>query len=138
MKPRRKDYLTIGMALLAIFLCGYGIGFLLGEKKGQQKVTASTLVPSIEKDGKDAWVERTLDNFDRDLELTPDQEKAVAKKIEQAYEEIRKSRGEALLQYSRHILDLHRDLMPLLDESQRAKVEAQQDRLRKSLDLSFQ
>lgn len=138
MKPRLKDYLTIGMALLAIFLCGYGIGFLLGEKKGRQKVTASTLVPLIEKDGKAPWVEHTLANFDRDLELTPEQEKAVAKKIEQAYEGIRKSRGEALLQYTRHILDLHRELLPLLDESQRAKVEAQQDRLRKSLDLSFQ
>jgi len=32
MKPRLKNYLTIGMALLAILLCSYRIGFLLGEK----------------------------------------------------------------------------------------------------------
>ena len=35
MKPTFKDYLNIVLALIAIFLCGYGIGFLLGERKGQ-------------------------------------------------------------------------------------------------------
>ncbi len=138
MKPRLKDYLIISMALLAIFLCGYGIGFLLGEKRGRQ--TPDTLViesPSA-KEGKGLWVERTLARFDRELKLTPTQKKAVAAEIEKTYDEIRESRQEALLEYSKHILELHTQLIPHLDEAQKASVEKQRQKLRQTLDLDLQ
>ena len=45
MKPTFKDYLNIVLALLAIFLCGYGIGFLLGERKGQDNQPPPTRSP---------------------------------------------------------------------------------------------
>ena len=34
MEKKTRDYLTIAMAMLTILLCGYGIGYLVGEKKG--------------------------------------------------------------------------------------------------------
>ena len=46
MKPTFKDYLNIVLALLAIFLCGYGIGFLLGERKGQDNQPPPPAPPS--------------------------------------------------------------------------------------------
>ena len=42
MKPKFRDYLTILMALVAIFLSGYGLGHLIGEKKGR-KLAPSTI-----------------------------------------------------------------------------------------------
>ena len=37
MKPKLRDYLTIIFALLVIFICGCGVGFLIGEKEGRQE-----------------------------------------------------------------------------------------------------
>ena len=42
MKPKLRDYFTILMALVAIFLSGYGLGHLIGEKKGR-KLAPSTI-----------------------------------------------------------------------------------------------
>lgn len=138
MKPRLKDYLTIGMALLAIFLCGYGIGFLLGEKKGRQTSLNTVIQSPASKEGKEIWVKKTLDRFDQRLTLTPDQKAAVTSEIEKTYDAIRKSKQEAILEYSKHLLELHTQLIPHLDESQREIVNDQQKKLREALDLDLQ
>lgn len=138
MKPKLRDYLTIGMALLSILLCGYGVGFLVGDKKGRQNATIITLPASTGKEQKGLWVERTLAKFDRELQLTPDQQKFAAAEIAKTYDDIRKSRQSALRQYSSHIVDLHTRLLPNLDEDQKETVEKQQNRIQETLDLGFQ
>lgn len=137
MKPRLRDYLTIGMALLAILFCGYGVGFLLGEKKGRQNATVINLPASTSNEQKGLWVERTLVKFDRELQLTPEQLKLAAIEIAKTYDDIRKSRLTALRQYSTHIVDLHTRLVPHLDEDQKETVEEQRDRIQETLDLGF-
>lgn len=138
MKPRLKDYLTIGMALLAIFLCGYGIGFLLGEKKGRQTSQNTTIQSPASKEGKDVWIKKTLGRFDQRLKLTPDQKTAVTPEIERTYDAIHKSKQEAILEYSMHLLELHSQLIPHLDETQKEIVDDQQRKLREALDLDLQ
>ena len=136
MTRRLKDYLTIGAALLAILLCGYSVGFLLGEKKGYQRASSanSELTPPKESIQKDLWIERTLSKFDQDLDLSPEQKKAISLEIKKTYDGIRKSRAEALQQYSQQVINLHSEILPLLSESQQEKVKEQQHKLSESLD----
>ncbi|MDB4265306.1 hypothetical protein N9891_01005 [bacterium] len=131
MNLRPRDYITIGMALLAILFCGYGIGFLLGEKKGRQSTL--TISTPTSQDKKSPWVRRTLAKFDDELELTPSQRKLVETEIEKTYDEIQKSRIQALRHYSTHIVDLHTRLLPHLDEAQQETVDELRQRLNDAL-----
>ncbi|MDC1405427.1 hypothetical protein N8343_07175, partial [Akkermansiaceae bacterium] len=72
MKPSLREYLTILMALLVIFLCGYGVGFLLGEKKGKQQAAPLTLVAGTG-ENTSAWEESTLQRISNLLKLTEEQ-----------------------------------------------------------------
>ncbi|MFP6865423.1 MAG: hypothetical protein VCA35_05735 [Roseibacillus sp.] len=60
MKPTFKYYLSIALALLAIFLCGYGIGFLFGERKGLRSVPDSLTQPPTQTSSIANWEETTL------------------------------------------------------------------------------
>ena len=46
MKPKLRDYLTIIFALLIIFVCGCGVGFLIGEKEGRQETETPNAIGS--------------------------------------------------------------------------------------------
>lgn len=138
MTKRFRDTLTIGMALLTILLCGYAVGFLLGEKKGRQTSAKISLSAPGTNDKKAPWVERTLTKFDRELSLTAQQQKAATTEIEKTYDAFRESRSQALRQYSSHIIALYSRLLPHLDDLQKKTVQEQHDILQSSLDLDRQ
>ncbi len=138
MKSKLRDQLTIGMAMLAILLCGYGIGFLLGEKKGQRQATFIEISAPSSEDKKDPWVQRTLTTFDNEIQFTPEQRELATREIGKTYDAIRKSRLTALRQYSSNIIDLHSQLLPHLKESQKVIIQEQRDRLQETLDLGIQ
>jgi hypothetical protein len=64
MKPKLRDYLTIIFALLVIFICGCGVGFLIGEKEGRQETETPTAIGSEH-------------DSDTSLEITNNQETAI-------------------------------------------------------------
>ena len=97
MKPTFKHYLSIAFALLAIFLCGYGIGFLLGERKGSQPQSTSHTKVSGSPSSRDfdwaTWERSTgqvIENAIRDL--TPEQMQAIRLEIAKTSERIRAAR----------------------------------------------
>ena len=97
MKPTFKHYLSIAFALLAIFLCGYGIGFLLGERKGSQPQSAPQTKESSSPSSRDfdwaTWERSTgqvIENAIRDL--TPEQMQAIRLEIAKTSERIRAAR----------------------------------------------
>jgi hypothetical protein len=138
MNQQPRNFLTIGMALLAILLCGYGIGFLLGEKKGRQQLAAISVTTPTVHDQKGPWVQGTLAKFDQDLQLSDLQKKQAIAEIEKTYDDIRRSRIQALREYSGHLVELHSRLLPHLDEVQRETLEESRSRLQDTLDLGIQ
>ncbi|MCH1419392.1 MAG: hypothetical protein L7W40_03755, partial [Akkermansiaceae bacterium] len=68
MKPKLRDYLTIIFALLVIFICGCGVGFLIGEKEGRQATETPTAIGS-EHDS-DTWEKQTMESLESRLELS--------------------------------------------------------------------
>jgi len=98
MKPTFKHYLSIAFALLAIFLCGYGIGFLLGERKGSQPQSASqTKVSSSPSSSSDfdwaTWERSTGQVIEKAIpDLTPEQMQAIRLEIAKTSERIRAAR----------------------------------------------
>jgi hypothetical protein len=119
MKPTIKDYLSIALALLAIFLCGYGIGFLLGERKGLQTAPspASASAPAPTKSLPD-WEERTLETLQKTIELTPAQLEKVKAEIAASSSRIHAARETALGAYRAELTALHARLQPLLTPEQ--------------------
>ena len=71
MKPKLRDYLPILFALLVIFLCGSGLGFLIGEKKGRQEAVSPVAIASANRD--DSWEKRTIERLNTLLTLTDEQ-----------------------------------------------------------------
>lgn len=138
MKLIVRNFLTIAMTSMTIFLCGYGTGFLLGEKKGIRSSTAiGTLSPSAEEQ-QAPWVKRTLKKFSSELQLTPKQKKKVNQEITKTYEAMLQSRLSALKQYSSHLITLHDRLLPYLTQPQQQLLRKQRDQLKETLDLGLQ
>lgn len=133
MKPKLRDYLTILMALVAIFLSGYGLGHLIGEKKGR-KLAPST-IPLIQnsEDSTRPWEKRTLDRLQQTLSLNAEQEAAVEKEIAFISKQINKSRNETLRKYFLSLLDLHDRIRPHLTSEQQKILKKDQENLRRSL-----
>ena len=118
MKPKLRDYLTILMALVAIFLSGYGVGHLIGEKKGIDQAPPAIPIISNPEDSTQPWEERTLDRLQQTLSLNTEQEVAVGNEIALISEEINKSRNEALHKYFLSLLELHDRILPHLTAEQ--------------------
>jgi hypothetical protein len=133
MKPKFRDYLTILMALVAIFLSGYGLGHLIGEKKGP-KLAPST-IPLIQnsEDSTRPWEKRTLDRLQQTLSLNAEQEAAVEKEIAFISKQINKSRNETLRKYFLSLLDLHDRIRPHLTSEQQKILKKDRENLRRSL-----
>ncbi len=138
MKMKLRNSLTIAMTSLTILLCGYAVGFLLGEKKGKKMATSIAISPPGLGDQKAPWVQRSLEKFDQELRLSSNQKKLARAEITTTYDHIRKSRLEALKHYSSHIVDLHSRLLPHLDAPQKELVIKQRDALQETLDLGLQ
>lgn len=97
MKPTFKHYLSIAFALLAIFLCGYGIGFLLGERKGSQPQPLSQSKNPSSSTGSDfdwaAWEHSTGQVIEKAIpDLTPEQMQEIRLEIAKTSERIRAAR----------------------------------------------
>ncbi len=135
MKPKIRDYLTIGSALAAILLCGYGIGYRVGEQKGldhQKKNNHPVEVAGIRKL---AWTEETLSRFETALSLTETQSKQIRTEIEMTYDRILARQRMVLLIQSEEIVKLLHQIEPLLTPEQIEKSRKKSSTLRKSLDL---
>lgn len=97
MKPTLKHYLSIAFALLAIFLCGYGIGFLLGERKGSQPQSASRPRMSGSPSSRDfdwpSWERSTLEVIENAIrDMTQKQMEAIRLEIATTSGRIRAAR----------------------------------------------
>lgn len=136
MKPSLRDYLTITMALLAIFLCGYGVGFLLGEKNGREQSSPFTLAGNSDQNAND-WEGRTLKRLSALLELSEDQKKNVAYEVGLTSGGIQQSREKTVEDYYRHLLDLHDRLLPHLNDDQQEKIKKDRKSLQLAIDLRF-
>lgn len=129
MKASPRDYLTITAALLAILLCGYGIGFVVGERATRLRLTPATGTAQAPAD----WSAATTERLTRELALTPDQQTAVAKEVSQTATAIGTTRHQAIRQYRSALIDLHQRLLPHLNATQCQQVEESRKQLQISL-----
>lgn len=130
MKPSTSDYLSITAALVAILLCGFGVGFLVGERITLNRAASS----SAPDHAHPQWAADTLERLTRELKLTDDQAIAVEREVDAAAREISAARGVAIRDYHRALLALHLRMLPHLDPTQRRAVEESQKMLKSSLD----
>ena len=133
MKPKLRDYLTILMALVAIFLSGYGLGHLIGEKKGRKLAPSTSPLIQSSEDSTQPWEKRTLDRLQQTLSLNGEQEAAVEEEIAFISKQINKSRNETLRKYFLSLLDLHDRIRPHLTSEQQKILKKDQENLRRSL-----
>ncbi|MDA7930617.1 hypothetical protein N9B34_00060 [Akkermansiaceae bacterium] len=136
MKPKFRDYLTILMALLAIFLCGYGVGFLLGTKKDRKQPAPLILVGRSAEDAS-SWEESTLLRIVLSLKLTEEQRNLVSNEVQITSEKIQISRDEAFADYYLHLLELHERLLPHLNEQQQEEIKKDQKSLQRAINSRF-
>jgi hypothetical protein len=136
MKPKLRDYLTILFALLVIFICGAGVGFLIGEKKGRQE-SAPPIVLATSDDNKD-WERTTLNRLTERLDLHENQAKAIRAEVSKTAADIQKSREKAIAGHYQAILDLNDRLLPHLDDDQQAQIKKDRKSLQRAIDLRFQ
>lgn len=135
MKPKFRDYLTILMALLAIFLCGYGVGFLLGTK--DRKQPAPLLLVGRSAEDASSWEESTLLRIVSSLKLTEEQRNLVSNEVQITSEKIQISRDKAFEDYYLHLLELHERLLPHLNEQQQEEIKKDQKSLQRAIKSRF-
>ncbi len=136
MKPKLRDYLTILFALLVIFLCGSGVGFLIGEKKGRLESTAPTVIRSIHDNN--AWENQTMERLASLLDLSDQQREKVLEEVKATSLEIAESREKTVADHYRAILALHDRLLPHLQPDQQKKIKKDRKSLQHAIDLRFQ
>jgi len=115
MKLRIRDYLTLSTALLAILLSGYGVGFLLGEKKGRSQVTTSAISTRYT----EKWQENTLAELSNRLDLNMRQKKLIAEEIQRIAPELHSIDADSLRRSARKIIELHDRILPHLTPEQK-------------------
>lgn len=130
MKPSSSDYLSISAALLAILLCGFGIGFLVGERITLNRA-ASSIIPQH---AQSEWAAETVERLTRELKLDETQVSAVQREVNTAAREIAAARSTAIHDYYRALLELHLRLLRYIDPNQRQAVEESYRELKLSLD----
>lgn len=136
MKPTLRDYLTIFFALLVIFLCGSGVGFLVGEKKGRQESPSAVAIPPGNRD--DSWEKRTMERLNGLLILTAEQRTKVEAEVKASSERILQSREDAVRNHYGTLLELHDRLLPHLNAAQQEKIKKDRKSLQQAIDLRFQ
>ncbi len=131
MKATPRDYLTITAALLAILLCGYGIGFLVGEVTTQRRLAAEAAENASQQQ---EWERQTLARLRAELGLDDDQAAAVQRELRRAATEIGQVRARALDDYRQLLVTLHDRLLPMLTDEQQARLEKSRAALQELLD----
>lgn len=94
MKPKLRDYLTIIFALLIIFVCGCGVGFLIGEKEGRQETETANAIGSEHDSGH--WEKQTMESLGSRLDLSDDQREKILGEIEATSLEIANNQETAI------------------------------------------
>ena len=130
MKPSTTDYFSITAAMFAILLCGYGIGFLIGEKTTTQRLGSQSGISQTQPD----WSAATMERLTRELQLTPEQQAAIQRELEITAISISNARQDTIQQYRAALIDLHRRMVPHLDAKQRVLIEKSQSQLQLPLD----
>lgn len=123
MKALWKQW-KISLSLLAIFLCGQGIGYTLASVRknhGDQTKTPATSVNKTED-----WKARSLAKLRKELNLTADQVSAAAAVLDQTRERIEFEKERANFNAFLQVYRAHADLKPLLNSEQAAKLDKMQ------------
>ena len=135
MKPTLRDYLTILLALLVIFLCGYGTGFLICEKKARKQTAPSALIKPNNETGE--WENRTMERLSSHLNLSESQKEKIEAEVKTTSARIQASRDETVENYYRMLLDLHDQLLPFLEPEQQEKIKKDRKSLQQAIDSRF-
>jgi len=128
MKKKTRDYLTISMAMLAVLLCGYGLGHLVGEKKGLQNQAASDPASDLSKN----WATQTISRLERNLNLTPEQLRFAEKEIRPFSAALEKDLRQLRTTRNRNLSSFYENLKPQLDARQKIELEMLQNKLREN------
>ena len=122
MKPTFKHYLSIAFALLAIFLSGYGIGFLFGERKGRQASPKTGMSHNTNQESNfdwATWEKSTLQTISNAIDdLTPEQMQTIRLEISKTSQRIKAARQTAREEFQ----DLNERLKKHLTPEQRGKL----------------
>ena len=128
MKKKTRDFLTISMAMLTVLLCGYGLGHLVGEKKGLQ--IHATQDPAT--DLTSNWSAQTIIHLETKLNLTPEQLSYVQEQIRPYSATLEKDLRQLRSARTRKLLDFYEILEPRLDDWQKTELKKLQNRLREN------
>jgi hypothetical protein len=115
-------YGKIALALVAIFLSGQAIGWMLATHRSEGRSTP----PSADSD---QWTREMLARLRSDLELTDAQVKAIEPRLRETSQQIQQERDRAMFQIHLHLVKLHDDLAPSVTPEQKIKL----DRSRQNL-----
>ena len=135
MKPKLSDYLIILASLIAIFLAGAAVGYVVGEKRARPP---APLAPGAPGHGAGSdWEARTLERLRTELALDEAQCGQVSEEIRETFLAIRGSKDQALKDYYRELLDLHDRILPHLDDTQKARLTRDREQLRRVMEERF-
>lgn len=126
MKTTWHNVGTILMAFAAVFLCGYGIGHLVGAHSHRSGTESPPVVSP-------AWEQQTLEALRVSLDLRPEQVARVENELSATARNINESRQSVLLEYHRHINTLYERLIEILDEEQSARLRNEKIGLEKEI-----
>ena len=129
MKQTWKDIATIILAFAAVFMCGYGIGHMVGERQAPPR---SSTTPG---DGDTKWEEETLRSLKETLKLRPEQIDIVESQLSRTAKAIRDSRDEVVLEYHQHIAKLYDNLIEVLDPDQASQLRGELKSLDKRIKM---
>ena len=123
----------IALSLLAIFVCGQGIGYAFCSAQKRKECRETKAAPvAIE-----GWQSRSLEKLRRDLSLTEEQCTAVARVLDQTGERIDFEKERATFQAYLQVYKAHADMRPLLDEAQAVKLDKMKAELEAEIKRRF-
>lgn len=111
MKPSLRDHLSIVLALLTVFACGFGAGHLSGKKQVKAKPEVSA-----------HWEQETLSLLKTSLDLDPRELAVVEAEIQQTAVTIRLKREETILNYHEQISRLYERLIDQLGDANASRL----------------
>ncbi len=124
MRPTLRDHVTILLALLTVFACGFGVGHLSGKKQAKPR-------PEISRQ----WEEETLSVLKRSLELEPHELQVVESEIQRTAAGIRLKREETILIYHERISELYDRLIEQLGEGNATRLKEEKRTLDEKIEV---
>lgn len=118
MKSLTQNVWLILAALIAIFLCGSGSGYVFGSLGGKAS-SDRALAPRTPSE----WSGEALNALAANLSLTPDQVETLSPILEKAGQSVTKERERALFQIHLNILKVHDDIRPTLEPEQQKELD---------------